>query len=338
MDRIVYTVNPGNFKELKTKSDKLKTPDIDEVQVSIKAIGLNFADVFSVLGLYSAAPKTEFTPGLEFSGIITEIGSEVTSYQVGDKVMGVTRFGAFATGINIDASYVIHLPKDWSYDEGSAYLVQVMTAYYGLINLGNLQNNMNVLIHSAAGGVGIWANRIAKKYNCYTIGTVGSSEKLDLLKIEGYDKSIVRNETSFEVDLDKALDNRPLHIIMESIGGRILQVGYNALAPMGRSVVFGSAHYGDRTDRPNYFKLAYKYLRRPKIDPQAMISENKSIMGFNLIYLFEHVDLMHDVLQQIKELDLGRPVIGHTYPFEDLPDALRCFQGGQTKGKVVIQI
>ena len=88
--------------------------------------------------------------------------------------MGVTRFGAYATALNIDARYVLPLPKGWDMAEGCAYLVQVLTAYYGLLRLGDLQRGQAVLIHSAAGGVGIWANRIAKAYGAYTVGTVGS--------------------------------------------------------------------------------------------------------------------------------------------------------------------
>jgi NADPH:quinone reductase-like Zn-dependent oxidoreductase len=336
--RNVYKVEPGNFKKLKIRTELMGDPSINEVQVEVKAIGLNFADVFSVLGLYSAAPKESFIPGLEFSGVVSQIGAEVSQYQVGQKVMGVTRFGAFASHINIDQEYLLPIPNGWTFEEGSAYLVQVLTAYYGLINLGALGEAQTVLIHSAAGGVGIWANRICKKFRCYTIGTVGSPGKLSLLESEGYDDFIVRDRRQFKDQLIKALNGRPLNLIMESIGGSVLQHGYDLLAPMGRTVVFGSAHYGDRTDRPNYLKLGWKYIHRPKIDPQAMISANKSVMGFNLIYLFEHKDIMHTILSEIEQLHLGRPIIGITFEFDALPQALRAFQSGSTIGKVVIQL
>jgi alcohol dehydrogenase len=125
---------------------------------------------------------------------------------------------------------------------------------------------------------------------------------------------------------------------MESIGGTILMDGYDTLAPMGRTVIFGSAHYGERLDRPNYPKLIWKYLHRPKIDPQAMIALNKSVMAFNLIYLFDHAELMHSLLKEIGQLELGKPLIGGTYEFEKLPDALRHFQSGKTIGKQVVVV
>lgn len=338
IESIVYTVKPGSFKNLRQKVISLESPAPDQVQIKIQAIGLNFADVFCVLGLYSAAPKSEFVPGLEYSGVVVSVGEAVTHFKPGDRVMGVTRFGAFANYINTGHQYVIRLPDEWSYTEGGSYLVQVLTAYYGLITLGSLQNNQTVLIHSAAGGVGLWANRICKAYYCFTIGTVSSASKLALLQAELYDQSIVRDPRNFKTQLSEALDGRDLNIIMESIGGRVLQDGFDLLAPMGRHIVFGSAHYGERTDRPNYIRLIWKYLQRPKMDPQAMIAMNKSLMAFNLIYLFEHQDLMHDLLHQIELLQLGKPVIGSTFDFDELPDALRRFQSGKTTGKQVILI
>lgn len=327
----------GNLKNLNWVEEKLPAPQQDEVQVAVKAIGLNFADIFAIWGLYGATPEGYFTPGLEYAGVITAVGGEVNHVKVGDRVMGVTRFGAYATHLNIDARYVIPLPESWTFAEGSAYLVQVLTAYYGLKELGNLQNGQNVLIHSAAGGVGIWANRIAKQFNAYTIGSVGSPHKLDLLKQEGYDHGIVRSK-GFRLDLEKALGEQELHLIMECIGGDIFSIGYDILAPQGRMIVYGSARYGSVGNRPNYLRLLYYFLTRPKIDPQKMPEHNKSVMGFNLIWLYERASLMHQLLGELSSMDLGRPIIGDQFAFEDLQQAILRFQSGQTMGKVVVEL
>ena len=148
----------------------------------------------------------------------------------------------------------------------------------------------------------------------------------------------IANTGIFKEQLKQALDDRPLHLVMDSIGGTIMKDSYQALAPMGRLIAFGSAHYGERKDRPNYPRLVWKYLNRPRIDPQNMIGENKSVMGFNLIYLFEHSHIMHEMLQDLGNMKLGVPLIGHTFDFEDLPDALRRFQSGMTTGKLVINV
>ncbi|MCO6491391.1 MAG: zinc-binding dehydrogenase [Phaeodactylibacter sp.] len=336
MQRRAYRQHSGSLSYLKLVEEQLPDPAPGEVTVEVKAIGLNFADIFAIWGLYSATPEGEFVPGLEYAGVVARVGEGVDGIREGDEVMGVIRFGAYATHLNIDARYVLPLPEGWSFEEGAAYLVQALTAYYALKELGNIQREQTVLIHSAAGGVGIWANRIAKHYGAFTVGTVGSAGKLDFLREEGYDRGIVRSR-AFEKELKEALSGRELHLIMECIGGPVLKVGYEMLAPQGRMVVYGSARYASVGNRPNYLKLAWYYLTRPRIDPQKMIESNKGVLGFNLIWLYHKVDLMHELLGELQGMDLGRPHVGHTFPLEQLRDAVRLFQSGKTVGKVVVR-
>ncbi|PHN07011.1 alcohol dehydrogenase catalytic domain-containing protein [Flavilitoribacter nigricans] len=337
MQRQVYLLKAGRLANLKLVTEELPAPQPDEVTVAVKAIGLNFADIFAIWGLYAATPEGIFTPGLEYAGEIAAVGSAVEGVKKGDRVMGVTRFGAYTSHLNINHRYVVPLPEDWDFVEGAAFLVHVLTAYYGLVKLGDLQQGQNVLIHSGGGGVGLMANRIAKKYNTFTIGTIGRPDKEALLREEGYDRVIVRSK-QFADDLEQALDGRDLHLIMECIGGKILKIGFNQLAPMGRMISYGSARYASVGNRPNYLKLLYYYLTRPKIDPQTMTSENKSVMAFNLIFLFHKVDLMHEMLEEIGQLALKKPYVGHRLPFEKLEEAILLFQSGKTTGKVVLEV
>lgn len=333
-----YRLKAGALKNLRLVEHDLSPPAPDEVTVAVSAIGLNFADVFAIWGLYSATPEGIFTPGLEYAGTITTVGEAVENVKVGDQVMGVTRFNAYTTHLNIDARYVIPLPADWTMAEGSAYLVQVLTAYYGLVYLGNLQPDHTVLIHSAAGGVGTFAGRIARQMGAFTIGSIGNVQKINYLKKEGYQKYIVRNLLTFKADLEAALAGRELNIIMECIGGKIFSDGFEVLAPMGRHVVYGAARYGSVGNRPNYLKLLWQYLSRPKVDPQNLPEINKSVMGFNLIWLYEKAELMHQILGELDALDLGKPIIGHTFDFGNIHEAILTFQGGKTTGKVVIKV
>ena len=338
MQRTSYQLKAGNLKDLKQSSADLPPPGPQEVQIAVKAIGLNFADVFAIWGLYGATPEGTFIPGLEFSGDIIAVGKEVTNHRPGDKVMGVTRFGAYTTHLNIEQEYAIPLPQDWTYEEGAAYLVQVLTAYYGLVNLGNLQKGHTLLIHSAAGGVGIFAGRLAKALGAgRLIGSVGHEDKVAHCQAEGYDQVIVRQD-DFAGQLDEMLGEQQLDLVMECIGGKVLRAGYERLAPQGRMVVYGSARYASSSDRPNKLKLIWKFLQRPKIDPQNMIESNRGILGFNLIYLYERSALMHQLLEDISKLNIGRPRVGHLFEFDQLPEAIRLFQTGKTIGKVVVKI
>lgn len=338
MKRKIYKIEKaGAIDNLKLREEELAEPGDHEATIEVKAIGLNFAEIFSIQGLYKAAPKENLIPGLEYSGVVLKTGRLVEGLKPGDRVMGVTRFGAYVSHLNIDAQYVIPLPVGWTFEEGAGFLVQALTAYYGLVHLGALEKGAVVLIHSAAGGVGIWANRIAKKYDAFTIGVVGSENKVDFCKKEGYDEVIVRSPR-FEEQVKKCLKGRPLNLIMDSIGGEYLKIGYRLLASQGRVVAYGSARYTTSGSKPDYLKLLFTYLRRPKIDPQSMINYNKSIMGFNLIYLYENAGLMHRILDEMNRLDLDKPVIDRLFPFENLKEAVYLLQSGKTKGKVVVRV
>lgn len=336
MNRLVHrTQKAGSLDDLKLITEDLPEPKDDEVTVEIKAVGLNFADVFALVGLYSATPKGSFVPGLEFSGNVVKLGKNVTRFNIGDKIMGVTRFGGYATHLNIGSAYIYNLPSTWSYAEGAGFIAQSLTAYYALFPLGNLQEGNTVLIHSAAGGVGIYANRIAKKYKAYTIGSIGNANKIETLQKEGYDDYIVRDK-NFYKNLQDKLKGRILNLVLECIGGKIFEDSFKSLAPAGRIVVYGSANFAPESDSPNIFKLGYQYLTRPKIDPLSMISSNKSLLAFNLIWLWDKIEELSLMLEKILEMQLSPPLIGKTFPFANALDALHYFKSGKSVGKVIL--
>ena len=336
MKRLAYRLNKaGSIEKIKLVEEKLEEPANSEVTVEVKAIGLNFADLFAIQGLYSATPKGSFVPGLEYSGIIINKGKDVKDYQVGDKVMGAIRFGAYTTHLNIDTRYIIKLPEEWSFEDGASFIVQALTAYYSLVELGNIGENYTVLINSAAGGVGIFANRIAKKFNAYTIGTIGSESKQNFLIQEGYDEVIVRRD-NFGEQLKTKLGDRKLDLVLESIGGKIFEESFNALATSGRIIIYGGAQFMSQSSRPNYFKILYKYLTRPKVDPLSLSNSNKSIMGFNLIYLWDRPDKLQVMIKEVFNMNLKKPHIGKIFSFKNLMGALRYFQSGRSIGKVVV--
>lgn len=332
-----YRLKAGNINNLKMVTEELSEPGENEVTLEVRAIGLNFADVSVIMGLYSATPKGEFTPGLEVAGVVSKVGSGVTNVRPGERVMAVCRFGGYATHLNIPSQYAIPIPADWTFEEGAAYLVQVLTAYYALRPLGNLQAGQTVLIHSAAGGTGIFANRLAKRMGATTIGTVGSTAKLDLLRQEGVDFPIVRDEHYFQ-SLDKVLKDRELNLILETNNGKIFMGDFKRLARMGRSVVYSAADFITHGNRPNLLKIIWKYLRRPMIDPMKLTDGNRGVLGFNLIYLYEKSQLLHQYVLEIKELNIGKPRVGHVLGFDQLPDAVRLLQSGKTTGKVIVKI
>jgi NADPH:quinone reductase-like Zn-dependent oxidoreductase len=338
MKRKSYRIKKaGSLGNLKLVEEELPGLSVNQVTIEVRAIGFNFADLFAIQGLYSATPKSSFVPGLEYSGVIVKKGKEVTGFELNDKVMGVIKFGAYTTHINMDHRYLHKLPDGWSFEEGAAFTVQSLTAYYALIELGNIKDRDTVLVHSAAGGVGIYANRIAKKFDAYTIGTIGSNSKIDFLKNEGYDDVIVRDK-NFKEKLEKSLEGKNLNIVLESIGGKIFKDSFDLLSPTGRIIIYGGAQFMSHQSRPNYPKLLYQILTRPKVDPLSLSDTNRSMMGFNLIYLWDKPEEMKRMLKNILNFNLKKPYVGSTFSFDKLPDALKLFQSGKTIGKVVVRI
>ncbi len=338
MERSVYKINKvGSINNLLLLKENFKEPTEGEVSIQVKAIGLNFADVFCLQGLYQAAPKNNLIPGLEFSGTVIDKGRNVDDFNPGDNVIGITKFGAYATHINLNQKYLIKLSEDWTFEEGASFIVQALTAYYALKELGNIQNDQTVLIHSVAGGVGIYLNRIAKKFNCTTIGTVGNQNKIEHIKGESIDHILMRDK-NFLSNLKRILENKKLDLLMESLTGKYFKPTFEMLAPQGRAVVYGASNFATHSSSPNYLQLIYRYLRRPKLDILKLIEQNRSVMGFNLIWLYEKVDKLRTLLDEIIQLDLKKPYIGKVFNFDQLHSAIKHFQSGKTFGKVVIKI
>lgn len=338
MNREVYRIKKaGSINHLKKNIEQLEKPQKNELQILVKAIGLNFADIFALTGLYSATPSGSFIPGLEFSGEITECGDNVDKYNIGDKVMGVTRFGAYADHLNCGEDYLFPVPEGWSFPQAAAFPVNALTAYYGLVTLGNVQKDQNVLIQSAAGGVGIMANRIAKKLSARTTGTVSNPEKIDQIKNEKYDRLWVRDKDYFK-SLKKAADKEKFDLVLEAIGGKVFKTAYESLGPQGKIVTMGAAQFTPRGDRADILRSIYLFLTRPRIDPLEMISENKSVMGFNLIWLWSKAAELRKTFDQLSKLDLEPPIIKEQFSFSELPQAIRRLRTGETVGKVVVQV
>ena len=338
MKRKSYRISKArSIKNIKLVEEDLPEPANDEVTVEVKSIGLNFADLFTIQGLYSATPKESFIPGLEYSGSIIKKGNDVNELNDGEKIIGAIRFGAYTTHLNINKKYIVRLPENYSFEEGAAALVQPLTAYYSLIELGNIKEGSTVLVNSAAGGVGISAIRIAKKFNAFTIGTVGNKNKIEFLQKEGYDSIIVR-DSNLKEQLKTALGKRELNIVLESIGGKVFEDCFSLLSPGGRIIIYGGAQFMSHTPSPNYPKVIYKYLTRPKIDPLRLSDTNRSVMGFNLIHLWDKPETLKNMLIEIFKMNLLKPHIDKVFQFDELIDALKYFQSGNTIGKVIVKV
>lgn len=330
--RVWRTAKAGAIARLTLQSDSLAELADDEIQVDVKAAGLNFADIFALTGLYSATPEGSFIPGLEYSGIVSQVGKDCHRFNVGDRVMAVSRFGGYSSVVQSKEDYLVTLPQNWSFAQGAAYLTQTLTAWYALNDLGAMKMGDDVLIQSAAGGVGLQAMKLVRALGGNPIGTVSSPEKIAFLKDLGFEAW--QRESPFKTQLE--VHGKQFNLVLDAIGGEVQRASFNALKPMGRLVVFGAAEFTPGKNRPNYLKAAWQYLRRPKYDVMEMISDNRSVMAFNLIWLWDQVELMKELLDTMMAIDITPPHVGHEFSFDQAHEAIDCLRSGKTIGKVVL--
>ena len=333
----------GSLSRLRRVDESLPDPGPGEARLRTEAVGLNFADILACLGLYSATPKGPFVPGLECAGTVEAVGPGA-SLAVGDRVCVLTRFGAYADRLNFDTRYSIPVPAGWTAAEAAAWPVQGITAWYGLVDRARVAPGECVLVQSAAGGVGLQSLGILSALGARVIATVGDPRKRDFL-CERYglaaEAVIVRDARRFGAQLDQALaavGAAGLDVVFDAVLGPFFRPAFERLRPEGRFVLFGAADFMPTGRRPNYLSLLWRYLRRPRLDPLAMISTNQAFVGFNLIWLWEEVQRMPEAIEGL-QLYAGsrRPHIGERVPFDEAPRAMQLLQSGRTLGKVVLE-
>jgi alcohol dehydrogenase len=229
-------------------------------------------------------------------------------------------------------------------EQAAAWSVQGLTAWYGLVSLGDVQRNDVVLVQSAAGGVGLLALDIVAALGARPIAVVGQDDKREsLVGQRGVAPSsvIVRNPKSFGAQIHAAtasLGDDGLDCVLDAVLGPTFRPAFDRLRPEGRYVLYGAADFMSHASRPNYLALGWRYLRRPRLDPLAMISTNRSLMAFNLIWLWERADRLPEGYAALERLLPRPPHVGARFPFEQALDALRLLQSGRTIGKVVLDV
>jgi NADPH:quinone reductase-like Zn-dependent oxidoreductase len=215
-----------------------------------------------------------------------------------------------------------------------------LTAYYGLIRLADVRPGHRVLVHSAAGGVGSSLLQLGRLNGAVMVGVVGKTHKVEVAQSLGADVVIDKSKTALWAEAEKAAPDG-YQIILDANGVSTLGDSYKHLAPTGRLVVYGFASMlPKKGGRPNWFKLAWDWLRTPRFNPMEMTGSNKNVMAFNLSYLFEQVELlsegMEDLLRWCEEGKIKPPPVT-SYALEDVAQAHKDIESGMTVGKLVLE-
>ena len=298
-----------------------------EVLIEVRAAGVNFADTIVRLGLYASAKELvgwPITPGFEVAGVVVARGEGVSEFAVGEAVFAVTFFGGYASHVAVKREYVFPMPPALTFEQVAGLPAVFMTAWWALFELAHPRPGQKMLVHSAAGGVGGMLVQLGKHAGCEVVGVVGQTHKIGDVQAHGADVVI---DKSREALWSVAEQHAPggYDVILDANGISTLKDSYEHLRRSGKLVVYGFHSMMPRKGgRVNWPKLAADYLRTPRFNPLRMTNESRSVLAFNLSYLFDRVDLLRLALtDMLRWLAEGKLVAPRTtaYPLADVSRA-----------------
>jgi len=231
----------------------------------------------------------------------------------------------------VDEASVLTLPERLSFEQGAAVPVNYITAWAALVRYGTLQAGERVLIHAAAGGVGIAATQIAKRWGAEVYGTASAS-KHDAIRAQGVDVAIDYRKRGWEHGLPK------FDVIMDAVGGPSFRTSYELLNPGGRLIAFGASAVMSGEKR-NVLTAARAALRMPRFNLIKQMSASKAVIGLNMLTLWDHAGSLEPWIDTLTELmDDGtiQPVVAAAVPFDRAPEAHRMLAEHRNVGKVVL--
>jgi NADPH:quinone reductase-like Zn-dependent oxidoreductase len=339
--RALVITEHGAPEVLKVEERPDPEPGPGEVRVAVKAAGINFADLLARMGLYEDAPKPPCVVGYEFAGDVESTGEGVTGFSPGQRVLGGSRFGAYAELVVTGARELVPLPDDWSYDEGAAFVVHYVTAYAGLVRYGSLRAGEDVLLHAAAGGVGIASTQVARAEGAGTIYGTASPSKHDVIRSLGVDHPIDYTTGDFRKEVRRiAGEDRPLDVVMDAIGGSSFRRSWSLLGAGGRLVCFGASSMMSGEKR-SVRTMARTLATMPIFHPVPMMRSSRSVIGLNMLKLWDAKGSFDEYLTPLREgIESGklRPVVAEAFPLERGPDAHRYLAERKNIGKVVLTV
>ncbi len=312
-----------------------------EVRITVRAAGINFADLMARSGIYPDAPSPPCVVGYEVAGEVESVGEGTDSYSVGDRVLAGTRFGGYAELVSVPADQVLPLPDALGFEQGAAFPVNYATAYAALVIMGGLKSGERLLIHAAAGGVGIAATQVAKGIGAEIFGTASAS-KHDAIRAQGVAHPIDYRNLDFAEEAMRITGGVGLDLIIDAVGPSSFRKDYAILRPGGRLVMYGlsEAQTGDRRDVAAVLRsLARMPLATmPWWKSLQVMNENKGVFGLNMLKWWD-AEGLDRVLEPLSGgLAAGEfdPVVAESFPFERAAEAHRFIADRRNIGKVVL--
>jgi polyketide synthase 5 len=316
---------PGDLQTLELVGCERVPPGPGEIEVAVSTSSVNFADVLVAMGLFPSIDGSLPELGMDFAGVVTAVGPDVSVHHVGDRVGGVSRHGCLSTFVNTNAQLAVPLPPGLSDHQAVAVATVTATAWYGLHDQARISAGDRVLIHSATGGVGQAAIAIARAAGAEIFATAGSEERRELLRNMGIDHVYDSRSTEFAEQIRSDTDGYGVDIVLNSLTGGAQRAGFELLAIGGRFVevgkrdVYGNTRLGLFPFRRN---LTFHY-----VDLALMSVSHPRRVG----------ELLRTVYRLVADGEL--PPAEHTnYPLADAATAIRVMSAAQHTGKLLLDV
>jgi NADPH:quinone reductase-like Zn-dependent oxidoreductase len=342
MRAVVLTgTGPPEVLQVQERPDPPVGPE--EVRIAVKAAGINFADTMARIGMYPDAPKTPCVLGYEVAGDVESVGEGVEGVSVGDRVVAGTRFNGQAELVTVPGAQALPLPEGVSYEEGAAFPVNYGTAYAALVIMGGLKHGERVLIHAAAGGVGISATQLAKGIGAEIFGTASAS-KHDAIREQGVDHPIDYRTADFEEEVRRITGGEGVDVIMDALGPTSFRKDYRLLRQGGRLIMYGASELQTGSGKRDVLGAVRSVARMPLATMPwwksvGVMNENKGVFGLNMLSWWDREGNLDRVTEPLLEAfqrgDL-KPVVAEAFPFDRAPDAHRFIEERRNVGKVVL--
>jgi synaptic vesicle membrane protein VAT-1 len=332
----IQKAGPPEVLHLRELPDPI--PRTGEVRIRVQVAGVNFADILGRMGIYADAPPIPYVPGYEVAGVIDAIGQGAPNLKEGEAVLATTRFGGYSDVVCVPYKQVFKRPGWMTSEDGAALPVNYLTAYQMLVVMGSLHPGDKVLIHSAAGGVGLAALDICRIVGAETYGTA-SPEKLDFVRARGLDHPIDYRNYDYEQVIMDLTAGKGVQIILDRLGSQHWPKNYRLLMPTGRLIHLdvSASVTGKEQSRWAQFKAR---VRQPFYTPTRLMNDNKGVMGVNLARLWTAMPLQQQWMAQIMawyDEALFRPHVDKIFRLEEAGVAHHYIQDRKNMGKVLLR-
>jgi synaptic vesicle membrane protein VAT-1 len=336
--RAIWITKAGGPAALEVRETADPEPGPGQVRVRVHAAGLNFAEVMAAQGLYPDAPKPPCVVGYEVAGIVDALGENASGPAVGSRVLALTRFGGHADVVCVPAEQVLPIPDAMSFEDAAAIPVNYITAYHMLFRVASIRPGERVLVHMAAGGVGMAALQLCRTVGDVEVFGTASAAKHEALRAEGCTHPIDYHTADYVAEVRRLTGGEGVDIVLDALGGNDWRKGMKLLRPCGRLVAFGFANMtsGQRR-RPVH--MASQLAGVPLLTPLGLMDHNRTVSGVNIGHLWGQVSMLREELQAILALwDAGsvKPHVDASYPFTEAAAAHQRILQRQNIGKVLL--